>query len=105
MWTRQRKSRRYGALIVPTISTVLVAYFAYHAFHGSYGIYAGRELAARTDVARAELARVQKERTGLDRRLSMLRDGSMERDMLDEYARRSLNVARADEIVIYRPRN
>jgi cell division protein FtsB len=102
MWTRQRKSRRYGALIVPTLSTVLIAYFAYHAFHGDYGINAGRELAVRTQAAQAELARIKDQRAAFEHRLAMLRDGSIERDMLDEHARRTLNVAREDEVVIYR---
>jgi cell division protein FtsB len=105
MWTRQRKSRRYGALIVPALSAVLIAYFGYHAFHGDYGINAGKKLAERTEALRGQLATLKQERAALDRRLAMLRDGSIERDMLDEHARRSLNVAHPDEIVIYRRRS
>ena len=44
------------------------------------------------------------ERIQLERRVEMLNDGSLERDMLDEHARRSLNLALPDEIVIMRRR-
>ena len=105
MWTRQRKSRRYGALIVPAIAVVFVAYFGYHAFHGAYGIEAGRKLTEQTQALRAELDALRAERMRLERRLALLQDGSLERDMLDEHARRALNLAHADEIVIFRPRS
>ena len=102
MWTRQRKRRRYGALIVPAISAVFLSYFGYHAFHGEYGIEAARVLSVRIAERRAELEVVRAERARLEQRLALLRDGSLERDMLDEQARRALNLAREDEIVIYR---
>ena len=102
MWTRQRKSRRYGALIMPAIAAVFLSYFGYHAFHGEYGIYAAKRLAERTEMLQAELASLRAERTTLEHRLSLLSDGTIERDMLDEHARRALNLAREDEIVIFR---
>lgn len=104
MWTRQRKSRRHGALIVPAIAVVFISYFGYHAFHGDYGIHAAKKLADRAEALRVELAEVRAERADMERRLAMLRDGTIERDMLDEHARRALNVAREDEVVIYRSR-
>lgn len=102
MWTRQRKSRRYGALIVPAIAAVFLSYFGYHAFHGGYGIHAAQRLTERTALRQKELAAVRAERARLEQRLALLSDGTIERDMLDEQARRALNLAREDEIVIYR---
>ena len=38
----------------------------------------------------------------LEQRVQLLHDGSLEKDMLDEQARRALNLAHPDELVIYR---
>ena len=104
MWTRQRKKRNTGVLIVPAITTAFLSYFGYHAFHGDYGIYAKYRLEERVAARQVELDRVSAERIQLERRVEMLNDGSLERDMLDEHARRSLNLALPDEIVIMRRR-
>ncbi len=102
MWTRQRKNRRYGALIVPALAVAFVSYFGYHALHGEYGIYAREALLVRTAQLSNELERVREQRRHLEHRVELLRDGSVERDMLDEQARRALNVARPDELIVFR---
>jgi len=103
MWTRQHKQRNTGRLIVPGISALFLAYFGFHAYHGEFGIYSkyqledrAVELQARLDVARAA-------RVDLERRVQLLHDGTLEKDMLDEQARRALNLSQADEITIMRP--
>ena len=53
------------------------------------------ELQARLDAIRAE-------RIELERRVQLLHDGTLEKDMLDEQARRALNLSQADEIAIMR---
>lgn len=103
MWTRQHKTRNTGVLIVPAIAAVVLSYFSYHAFNGSYGIYAKQTLEERVSVLEAKLAKVSGERMRLEQRVLLLHDGSIEKDMLDEHARRSLNLARKDEIIILRP--
>jgi cell division protein FtsB len=105
MWTRQRKSRRYGSLIVPAITALVLTYFGYHAFHGDYGINAARQLEMRTAELEQELAGLRADRARLEHRIALLRDGSLERDMVDEHARRVLNVAHPDELVIYRTKS
>ncbi len=102
MWTRQRKSRRHGALIVPAIAVAFLSYFGYHAFHGDYGIHAAKRLAEITVQREAELAALRAERARFEHRAALLANGSIERDMLEEHVRRALNMAREDEIVIYR---
>jgi cell division protein FtsB len=102
MWTRQRKKRRAGALIVPVIAVAFLSYFGFHAFQGEYGIYAKYRLQERTASLHAELAQVRKERERIEHRVRLLADGTLEKDMLEEQARRSLNLARADELIIFR---
>jgi cell division protein FtsB len=103
MWTRQHKTRNTGVLIVPAIAAVVLSYFSYHAFNGGYGIYAKQTLEERVSVLEAKLAKVSGERMRLEQRVLLLHDGSIEKDMLDEHARRSLNLAQKDEIIILRP--
>lgn len=103
MWTRHHKRRNTGRLIVPAIAVVFLSYFGFHAYHGKYGIYSKYKLEARTADLEAELASLQDTRTQLEHRVQLLHDGTLEKDMLDEQARRALNVARKDEVIIYRP--
>ncbi|MBI1619562.1 FtsB family cell division protein [Aquamicrobium zhengzhouense] len=102
MWTRQRKKRSTGAFIVPAIAAVVLSYFGFHAFHGTYGLNAKIQLEERVATLEQNLALITKERVHLENRVQLLHDGFMEKDMLDELARRSLNLALPDEVVILR---
>lgn len=104
MWTRQRKRRRTGRLIVPAIAALFLSYFGFHAYHGDYGIYAKYRLEARTAELEAELAALRATRAELEHRVALLHDGTLEKDMLDEQARRALNLAHEREVVIFRTR-
>lgn len=104
MWTRQHKKRNTGRLIVPAISAAFLAYFGFHAYNGEYGIYSRYQYEARTVELRKQLEAVKSRRVELERRVQLLHDGSMEKDMLDEQARKALNVSHADEITIMRTR-
>jgi cell division protein FtsB len=102
MWTRQHKKRKTGALIVPAIAAAFLSYFGYHAFQGEFGIYAKYAFEERIVALETELGAVREQRANLEHRVKLLRDGSLEKDMLDEYARRALNLAHEDEIIFYR---
>ena len=104
MWTRQHKQRNTGRLIVPTISAAFLAYFGFHAYHGEFGIWSKVRFEARMAELRSDLDRVKSERQELERRVQLLHDGTLEKDMLDEQARRALNLSHADEITIMRER-
>lgn len=104
MWTRQHKQRNTGRLIVPVISVAFLSYFGFHAFNGEYGIYSKYRFESRHAALEAEYEQVKAERMRLERRVLLLHDGTLEKDMLDEQARRSLNLAHADEVVIMRHR-
>lgn len=102
MATRQRKQSKVRPLLIPAACLLLLAYFGYHAVEGDYGHNALQKLKARqTDLA-GELARLKEERQALDRRVALMRPESLDPDMIEERARRTLNVARANDIVILR---
>lgn len=100
MWTRQYKRRNTGRLIVPSLTVLFLAYFGYHAFQGEYGIYAKYRLEARVAELNTALERKRAVRGELERRVQLMHDGTIERDMLDEQARRALNVSSPDEVTI-----
>jgi len=105
MWTRQYKKRNTGIFIVPAITVVFLSYFGFHAFHGEYGIYSKYRLQERVSVLEADLEKVRGERIRLEQRVQLVHDGSLDKDMLDEHARRALNLAASDEIIIMRRAN
>lgn len=102
MWTRQYKKRNTGRYIVPALATLFLGYFGFHAFHGEYGISSKLRLEERKAVLLAELDRKRAIREELEQRVLLLREGTIEKDMLDEQARRALNLSAANEITIMR---
>jgi cell division protein FtsB len=104
MWTRQHKQRNTGRLIVPTLCAAVLAYFGFHAYHGEYGIYSKYRMQARAVALQAQLDTVKARRVELERRVQLLHDGTLEKDMLDEQARRALNVSHPDEVIVMLPR-
>ncbi|EKF40302.1 hypothetical protein NA8A_21281 [Nitratireductor indicus C115] len=105
MWTRHHKRRNTGRLIVPAITGLFLAYFGFHAYHGEYGIYSKYQLDARIAEEQSRLDKLVAARAKLEGRIALLQDGTLEKDMLDEQARRSLNLARENEVVILLDKN
>ena len=105
MWTRHHKNRNTGRLIVPAISALFLAYFGFHAYHGEFGIYSKYQLAAQTVELQGKYAAIKARRVDLERRVQLMHEGTLEKDMLDEQARRALNLSQADEITIMLPAN
>lgn len=104
MWTRQYKKRNTGVLIVPALAAVFLSYFGFHAWHGDFGIYSSYQLVDRKAELEGRLAELKAERQHLESRVLLLHDGTLEKDMLDEQARRALSLTQQDEVTIMRPR-
>ncbi len=102
MWTRQYRPRKTGRLIVPAMTALVLSYFGYHVYHGEFGIDSKDRLRERAAALQSELDTLRAERLALESRVTMMHDGTMDRDMLDEQARRSLNVSAPDELTIMR---
>ena len=100
--TRQRKNNPFARLAVPAICSLLIAYFLFHAWSGRYGIEAMRQLEEERTRLEFELVRIKEQRAALEARVMLLRDGTIEKDMLDEQARQMLGLVGSDEIVILR---
>ena len=104
MWTRQHRPRRSGRLIVPSLCVVVLSYFGYHVYHGEFGINSKYVLRARAAELQVKFDEVHDRRVELERQVTLLHDGSIDRDMLDEQARKALGLSRADEVTIMLPK-
>jgi cell division protein FtsB len=86
---------------MPVITAAFLSYFSYHSIHGDLGLKATEVFDRQRLERQATLKDLVEKRELLEKEVSLLSDGSMERDMLDEKARFGLNMSRADEIVIF----
>ncbi|MFO1127612.1 MAG: septum formation initiator family protein [Rhodospirillales bacterium] len=91
---------RYRDIIFPAFGICAVAYFAYHLVHGDRGLIAWHALQQQVEARRLEAAAVRQEREDLEQRVRLLNPNSVDRDMLDEWARRLLNYGLPNERVI-----
>ena len=94
--------RRRARLVVgPVLGISLVAYFAYHLVQGDRGMMAWMRLTQQVRAAKVTLASLETDRAKLERRVDLLRSEHLDSDMLDEQARRTLNLVAPNEIVIF----
>jgi cell division protein FtsB len=100
-WSRRLK-RWAGALVGPAFCIVLTLYFAYNIVIGDRGLMAWRRLAAEIEAQDQRLATLQTERKVLTRKVADLSPEHLDRDLLDERVRASLNLVAPNEIVIMR---
>lgn len=100
MWTKQKRKSIKGRFIVPLLAAAFLSYFGFHAYNGAYGIYSKEQLQAQATMLSQQLSDLSEQRESLERQVSQLRDGSIDKDILDEQSRRALNLSHADEVVI-----
>ncbi len=100
MPVRIRKRKSLTRFIAPLATMMILGYFGFHAFNGQYGIRAHLAMQNRMDKLEQHLAERTIVREKLESRVSLLRTGSLEKDMVDQYVRSQLNMARDDEVVL-----
>ncbi len=102
MATRQKFNSRFSGLAIPFVCLTILGYFGFNAFQGNFGVTSRSAMDRQSLELQFELARLRQERTELQRRVGLLRDGRVEKDMLDQQARYMLNLAKANELVIFK---
>ena len=105
MWTRQRRRNSLPRLILPVSTALFLSYFGYHALYGGNGLYSKHIVEQQTQELQTKLDALSARRAALQQQVALLSDGSVEKDMLDEQARRALNMAQPGELVILKPFN
>jgi cell division protein FtsB len=102
MMVLQEIRKRAGFIAGPVLGVSLMCYFGYHLVQGERGLLAWLRLTQEIKAAQTKLGQLDGERARLDRRASLLRPEHLDRDMLDEQARATLNLVGPNEIVILR---
>lgn len=92
--------QRARVIIGPILGISLVAYFAYHLVQGDRGLLAWMRLSQEIRKAETTLAAIKAEEAPLAHHTALLR-AKIDRDLLDENARETLNLGGPDEIVIF----
>ena len=92
---------RLRRLAMPIIAAAYLGYFGFHTFQGSYGVLAMARLTTEAQQLQAELADLNAQKNELERKAALLRPESLDPDMIDERARQSLNMLKANDFVIF----
>lgn len=87
-------------ILVPALTVAFLGYFGFHALSGSFGILARSGFESQERELEAELTALQADRADLETRAALLRPAGLDPDMIDELARRNLNVIAPNEFVI-----
>jgi len=98
-------SRNAGLLIFPAICLAMMVYFGYAGLAGPRGLLAWNETEAHLAIATRQLADIRAERQALEHRISLLDEGALDPDMLEEVARGVLSQGRVGEVAIPREKN
>ncbi|GGB45072.1 cell division protein [Roseibium aquae] len=98
--TRQRKKSTLRRLVVPAAALAALSYFGFHALNGELGLVGRARIEHEVRALEVEHDRLVKQREALVAQVTLLRPESLNPDMLDEQARRNLNVVQSDELVI-----
>lgn len=100
MWTKQKRRSIKGQFILPLMTLCVLGYFGYHIYHGEYGLYSRIKVEEHIDALNAELDTLSSSRMNIEKKVMLLKDGHIEKDMLDEYARKNLNLSKPNELTI-----
>ena len=81
----------------------LLGYFGWYALEGSRGMAFRDRLMAQKTSLEAELSKVRTARQVFEQRVVQLRPESVDQDLADELARRTLSMAKSNEIIVTLP--
>ena len=84
----------------PALALIIVGNFATYAVAGPNGLLAWGGYSRTLGERKAELARLEAERTRLKHRSALLDPRKADPDMADELVRRDLGLVRPDEVVL-----
>lgn len=99
MVSRTRLKGILTGIALYAIAAGMIAYFGVNAYTGRFGLTARLELDQEIIALTSELARLKQERAIGEQRVSLLRSGGIDPDMLDERSRYQLNYAHPRDLV------
>jgi len=95
-----KNKRKIWKIVVPLLGTFLLFYFAFYMLSGERGLISLIKLKKQYKISQEELATVTNERAKLENKVKLLRDESLDKDILEERARVMLNYSKPNEIII-----
>jgi cell division protein FtsB len=90
-------------LVLYTVSGTVAAYFVWHALNGERGLKASVEYTKQIAELDKERAGLRAERAHWEHRIGIIRSDEIDRDILDEEARRMLGRVNAHDLVVFLP--
>jgi len=100
MSSRPTVKRKLRNAVLPAIAACLVVYFLYHLVQGDRGLLAQHRLTDRVAEAETTLDELEARREALEQRVALLGKDRIDRDALDEQARRMLNYGHPLDLVL-----
>jgi cell division protein FtsB len=100
MIARSRLSRIVQSLALHLGAALIIGYFAVQAYDGNYGLLARRAFEREIGELTRERAAVMAERADWGHRVGLLRPDRLDPDILEELARRDLNYAHPNDLVM-----
>lgn len=92
--------KRFQHVLAPIMVITLMSYFIYHMIQGERGLLSWRRMTQKIEAAEEKLEKIEEEQSYLKHRVSLMRPNSLDPDLLEELARKELNFARKEEIII-----
>ncbi len=83
----------------------LLSYFLYHTIYGNRGLISESKSRKQVEDKLENLEDLRAQRLEIEHKVKLLRSGSLDKDMLEEEARRVLGVAKGDEEVVIKEKN
>jgi len=102
---RRRIRKKWIRKVVgPLLGAALLWYFLYHMIQGDRGWFSMLRVQSEIKTAEKTLSTLRETREEIEHRTRLLRDQSIDPDLLDEQARQQLNLSKPNEIIILIPK-
>ncbi|CAN5180254.1 septum formation initiator family protein [soil metagenome] len=95
--------KRKFDLSVMTVCFVLIGYFAWYGFEGPRGFKYRDGLTAKVAELDKKLAAVETRSAALEQHVQLMRPESVDPDLLDELARRTLDYSKPNDLILRIP--
>lgn len=105
MVVRTRLRRFTYPIALYCVSCGIGGYFVWHAINGDRGLKVSTEYEKSIAMLKTELAATKAERTQWRQRIALLSGAAIDRDLLDEEARATLDRVGKDDLLIFLPAN
>ena len=101
---KKSKSLRKRTLVINILLLITLAYFTYHSIIGNRGFIQLRVLKSEIKEKTHELEEAQKKRQHLEQQTNLLYDKKLDKDFIDELARKNFGLIGKKEKMLIMPK-